>query len=327
MSRRKVQQWALRQQDWSDPVIDCSSLVAKASGSDEVVRAVALVDEGEKDTLLTLFRGSGKSHALLLVEISSGLDTASCPGAVGSKLVFKQVKFTRGCTPGLDPPGPKAKAPGAKLDVVKNEVVFVRFLQRYMEKEAWSAAAKQPQRAFLEVVAKHHVKVLDSWGWLLEGVAGGPTQQVFGKCRLAAKDVQTLLAASGQGGVFFEPCKSYDMPAVTTEWCPQGDQETPGAYLKRCLAVAADFGLTAGRRQIGKRMRCGPGTPIQRVWLVQVVPGAVTVEQITEVLSGYFTDVEMILQRRRGAHKEIFHLPSEERGPQRLSGNPPGVRR
>ena len=60
--------------------------------------------------------------------------------------------------------------------------------------------------------------------------------------------MQTLLSISGQGGIFCEPCKSHDMPRMVTEWCRQG----------------------------GRRLKCSQDTLI---WLVQAVPGAVTVEQ------------------------------------------------
>ena len=134
----------------------------------------------------------------------------------------------------------------------------------------------------------------------MEPVPGGVGQQVFGKCRMADKDIQTLLATSGRTA-FFEPSRGFEMGPVTTEWQQQRDDETPGAHLARCLTLTADYGLVSGRKQLGKRMKHDPSISMQRLWLVQMVPGVVTVEQLSEVLAQSFTDVEMVHQRRRGS--------------------------
>ena len=74
---------------------------------------------------------------------------------------------------------------------------------------------------------------------------------------------------------------------------------------QRCLAVKADFGLVAGRRQLAKRLRRDASTPVQRLWLVQTVPAEVTVEQLTALLAQTFQDVEMVWQRRRGGTRDF----------------------
>ena len=71
----------------------------------------------------------------------------------------------------------------------------------------------------------------------------------------------------------------------------------------------------AGRKQLGKRAPHDPKVPLQRLWLVQMVPNAVTVEQLTTVLGHAFTDVEMVFQRRRGSTKDYtFRGKSTEQG-------------
>ena len=301
---RRLGDWALRAGDWSDPVLSYDELVAKASGGDAPVRAVALVSEEQRDVLTSLFRGAAKQHALLLVEQRSGERTERCPGSCGGRLAFRQVFFTRACTPGLEPPKPRVQAAGGKLEVLKSSVVFCRFLQRYHDKEVWQQILKQPQRVLFEHLAKHRLKAVDSWGWCCEDVEGSPFKRVFGKLRVSDKDIPGLLATSGQCG-FFEPARSFAMDPVTTEWVPQQDGETPAAYLQRCLAVKADFGLVAGRRQLAKRLRRDASTPVQRLWLVQTVPAEVTVEQLTAVLAQTFQDVEMVWQRRRGGTRDF----------------------
>ena len=307
-----VRDWKLRDGDWSDAVLDYDALVAKASSSDDVVRAVAKVDEDQCETLLSLFRGSGKPHALLLVVARSGSDTERCPGAVAGRLTFRQVHFTRAHSPGLQPPGPKTQAAAAKVEVLRNSVVFVRFVQKYLEKDQWTQVTKNPQRVFLDLLSKLRLKALDTWGWGLEQAPGTNTQQVFGKRRLADRDIPTLLATSGQLA-FFEPSRGYPMEPVTTEWVQQLDSESPAAYLKRCLAVTADFGLVHGRKQLGKRTKRDPSAPVQRLWLVQMVPKAVMAEQLAQVLGQTFDDVQMVFQERRGSTNDYtFRAKSAE---------------
>ena len=126
--------------------------------------------------------------------------------------------------------------------------------------------------------------------------------------------MSALLATSG-AQAFFEPARSVQLGPVTTEWVPQQESETPAAYLARCLTLAAPLGLVAGRKQLGKRAPHDPKVPLQRLWLVQMVPNAVTVEQLTTVLGHAFTDVEMVFQRRRGSTKDYtFRGKSTEQG-------------
>ena len=286
-------EWKLRSTDWSDPVVSYDDLV---------------VDEEQKEILTSLYRGCGKSHALLLAVLQTGSETEHCPGSVGGTLAFRQVRFTRACTPGLTAPGPKTQIKAGKVELVQSAVVYVRYVQKYLEKDVWAQALKHPQRLVLEHMARHRLKAMDCWGWSVEQAPGSAgQQQIFGKIRLPEKDVSTLLATSG-AQAFFEPARSVQLGPVTTDWVPQQESETPAAYLARCLTLAAPLGLVAGRKQLGKRAP-------QRLWLVQMVPNAVTVEQLTTVLSHAFTDVEMVFQRRRGSTKDYtFRGKSTEQG-------------
>ena len=98
------------------------------------MRAVALVDEEQKEILTSLYRGCGKSHALLLAVLQTGSDTERCPGSVGGALA-RQVRFTRACTQGLTAPGPETQIKAGKVDLVQSAVVYVRYVQKYLEKD------------------------------------------------------------------------------------------------------------------------------------------------------------------------------------------------
>ena len=47
-------------------------------------------------------------------------------------------------------------------------MVYTRFLQKFLDKDVWAMALKHPQRLVLEHLARHHLKVMDSWGWSVE---------------------------------------------------------------------------------------------------------------------------------------------------------------
>ena len=143
-----------------------------------------------------------------------------------------------------------------------------------MSAEEWNQVVKQPQRALLDHLARHRLKAMDSWGWAVEPDSGKTGQQVFGKCRSPDKDIPVLLATSSRPA-FFEPSRGSTMGPVVTEWQPQLEGEAQNAYLARCLTLTADFVLVSGRRQLGKRMRHDPNIPVQRIWLVQMVPNTV----------------------------------------------------
>ncbi|CAE6928965.1 HSP90 [Symbiodinium sp. CCMP2592] len=294
--------WQLRASDWTDPLLSYEELVRLAADATSVVRAVAKVNEEQKDTLVSLFRGSGRAHALLLVELKQGPDSEQCPGTQGGKLTFKQVSFTRACSTGVEPPGPKVKAANSKVELQRSSVI-VRFVQRFMDKEAWSSALKMPQKALLAHLSKHRLKAMDTWGWVVEAGPGGDGQQIFGKCRPADGDVATLLATSGQAA-FFDPSRSFNMGPVVTQWQPQQDRESNAAYLARCLTLQSDFGLVVGRKQLGKRVKHDPSVPVKRLWLAEAVPNVVTVDQLSTVLGAAFEEVEMVHQRRRAGCKD-----------------------
>ena len=149
-----------------------------------------------------------------------------------------------------------------KVEVVPSAVVYTRFLQKFLDKDVWAMALKHPQRLVLEHLARHHLKVMDSWGWSVEPSPGGTgQQQVFGKIRIPEKDVSTLMATSGRQA-FFEPARSVPLGPVSTEWVPQQEGEASAAYLARCLTLEAPLGLVAGKRQLGKRAPHDPKVPV-----------------------------------------------------------------
>ena len=73
------------------------------------------------------------------------------------------------------------------------------------------------------------------------------------------------------------------------------------AYLARVSTAGADYGLVAGRTQLGKRNKRAADEFLSRVWLLPDVPSSFSPDQVQELLQQNFEDVELIRQRRRRA--------------------------
>ncbi|CAE7298517.1 unnamed protein product, partial [Symbiodinium microadriaticum] len=107
-----------------------------------------------KQILHEIFGGGGLKNM-----ITGGEGTERCPGMVAGSLAFRQVKFTRAATPGMEMLGPKAQARANKVDPVATAVLYVRFVQRFLDQQAWAVAVKQPEKAALELLAKGRIGV------------------------------------------------------------------------------------------------------------------------------------------------------------------------
>ncbi|CAE7217270.1 unnamed protein product [Symbiodinium sp. CCMP2592] len=298
---KKQAEWQLRGSDWTEAVMTYDALVAAfGSDSNDAVKGVVLASDEEFDTLKTLLRGSSKAHGVLLVHQNKDA-SQRCPGVTGSKLSIRTVDFHRSYTPGLVAPQPRAAAAAQKLEPKQSSVVYARFLQKFMPADKWKEIVKQPQRAFHGFLAQHRLRALDSWGWQIEQVQATPYQKVFGCGRLLNTDVETLLSLSGKNGLFFDVARGFPLGPVQTEWHSQQESENATDFLNRLLTIPSDFGLIAGAKQIGKRLRRDPNQPVQRHWVIDGVPRDVSPDDLRTVLqAGHFEDVEMTLQRRHG---------------------------
>ena len=301
-------QWTLRSGDWTDPVLTYEEVIqAFAKEDSAAVKAVVLTTPEQRDTMQTLLRGTSKAHAVLIVTPDKAA-TQKCRGVSGGRVSYRTVAVHESYTAGLEKPQPKAMAKAIRLEQKATTVIYVRFFQRYMTAEKWREAHRNPQREFHAFMAQHRMKALDSWSWQVEAVARTEQQKIFGCARIQEGDVHTLLALSGKGGIFFDASRSFTLTPCFTEWHDQLEHETPVEYLRRMMTVPADFGLVAGSRQLGKRLKRAEGQAVQRHWLIDGVPREVTTDQLVTVLQGAgFDEIEMLVQRRRGALME-FHF-------------------
>ena len=304
-------QWELRAEDLTEPVLSYDAVVgAFAADSTDAIKGVVLVDAERAETLKTLLRGTSKAHAVLLV-VPDREAKHRCPGSAGGKVTYRQVSLHESFTAGLCQPQPRALAKVAKLEPKKSSVVYVRYLQRYMTPERWKEVKRNPQVAFHAFLANNRLRALDSWGWMVEDVAGTPYQRIFGSARLQDSDIPTLLGLSGRLGTFIDAARGFAMGPVMTQWCDQLEKESATDYLARVLTVSSPFGLVAGNKQLGKRLARDPNVPVMRHWLIDGVPGTLSADEVMEVLQAAgFEEIAMVLQRRRGGHME-YHFKAK----------------
>ena len=83
-------------------------------------------------------------------------------------------------------------------------VLFVKVPQAFASADRWQAFSKSPKLAIATWATGHHVQLTDSWNWAEEQAANG-AKQVFGILRAPLSDLPTLLAKSGEAGVFVLP--------------------------------------------------------------------------------------------------------------------------
>ena len=117
-------------------------------------------------------------------------------------------------------------------------------------------AFRQPARAVAAWAASHHVALADSWGWVEEKPKGSKSGvQMFGLARLAAADIISLMAMSGQGGIFLDAPR--DVVRSSVEWLEKPGSESPAALLERALRLAPALGLATQGGRIGLRQSQG----------------------------------------------------------------------
>ena len=193
--------WELRAEDWDAPVKTYAEVVDEIGAATAVYKAVLLCNEEQRETCMSILKGTSKQYGVLIVVVKKAEKSEMCPGVLGKKLTFRQVEFTRCFSNGVAPPGAKHQTGACKMEKVASSVVYVRYFQRFMAKSAWESVLAAPQRAFHELIGKYRLKVMDSWGWAKETVQGTPFCKIFGMCRIADKDLLSLLALSGNGAV------------------------------------------------------------------------------------------------------------------------------
>jgi len=248
--------WKLRAEDWNAPIVDFGKVAEQLDGCKEVFKAVVLCRADETDILHTMLRGCQVAYAVIIVSPDKKEGAVRTPGCVGRKLVFRDAVVTRCASTGQQLPEiARPKGQTAKISKKPTAVVHVKLFQQFFEKDAWTTVLNAPIRFFHDWLGKHHVKAIDSWGWSLERPSSSNSAKLFGLVRIAEEDVESVLAFSGDGGVFLSPAKDVKITPTDVEWVEwvQGDSWT--AYLQKARRLGGEFGLIFARKLGIRRKR------------------------------------------------------------------------
>lgn len=290
--------WKLRAEDWNAPIIDFGNVAEQLDGCKEVFKAVVLCRADETDILHTMLRGCQVAYAVIIVSPDKKEGAVRTPGCVGRKLVFRDAVVTRCASNGQKLPEiARPKGQTAKINKKPTAVVHVKLFPQFFEKDDWTTVLNAPIRFFHDWLGKHHVKAIDSWGWSLERPSSSNSAKLFGLVRIAEDEVESLLASSGDGGVFLSPAKDVKITPTAIEWVEWVQGESWAAYLQKARRMGGEFGLIFGR-MLGIRRKREPNAATSRIWLLEDVPKDFTQDQVCQVLSHSFSSVSLIRQKR-----------------------------
>ena len=179
-------------------------------------------------------------------------------------------------------------------------MVFVKIPEAFTSQEGWKQARSNPTRFTASWAASHKVVLADAWGWVVDS-PGKAGQQLHGKARLATKELASLLAVSGQGGVFIDAMRH--AVATQVQWIAQSPGETATAYFERGVRMGAQLGLVTQGGRLGARNPRDASVAVARVWCFPHVPPSWGPTQVTDVLASAFDDVVLLHHRRMGKER------------------------
>ena len=293
----------LRAQDWNAPVIHFSKLSAAidAHKPDAVLEGVILAEKQEIDQAKLMLLGSKAQYKFLLIYLAKEEKSQKIPGRVQDQLCFRDaiVLQCHSSTVVNSPtPAGLASAP-IKVAPLQSVAVYVRVPRQYASEQLWTSFCKNASKMAAAWAADRHVQILDSFNWAEEKQrTGGRELQVLGILRVPKKDMSTLLAVSGQLGVFIEPCRS-QAPRMKISWIEKVRSETDSQYLTRANQHGADFGLAVHGGRLGWRLAAQPDELLPRVWTLPWLPMHWDDDAVKQLLASEFKDIDLLTHRRQ----------------------------
>ena len=302
VQRRKEEHepFELRGQDWDVPIVPHDAIGRKLDDlpDGKPLEAVILASKTNLDTVRTILQGTSKPHRIMCVELKKD-GKERIPGKVGNQLRFKQADITTHFSQGTAAPRYAGKKAAAVTiaPTTTTTTVYIRIPAAFCSAERWKEIRGSPAKTVAAWAAEHRVILADSWGWVEETL---PKQgkQLFGKARLAEKEMSSLLCCSGRGGIFVD-CIRDAIPAQV-QWLARIDNEPATAYLERGLRMSAQLGLASQGGRIGARSARDPNAAIPRIWVLPHVPADWGPPEVTQVLTQSFDDITLIHHRRTG---------------------------
>ena len=315
--------FALRQQDWNAPLVSFSGLAKRLqeTKSDEVCRGVILCPRKEIETARALLAGTTKKYALLLIVLAKeypekpkDLKTQQVPGQIGNILRAQDAYIQQAVSTGQSAPQPVGiSSTPQKVATKATAVLFVKVPRAFTEGSLWKNFVEKPQRQIAQWTAARHVLCIDCFQWAEEQLQGG-RRQVHGVIRVAQADVSTLLAHSGEQGIFVQLPRD-KVVGQHVEWAERITKgESDAEYLTRVNRARGDLGLVCRDLSLGWRRPNDPTTPVHKVWILEHAPKTWDLQQVAGLLKEQFSDINMFRQVHRGNWKNFIFRAACKRG-------------
>ena len=315
--------FALRQQDWNAPLVSFSGLAKRLqeTKSDEVCRGVILCPRKEIETARALLAGTTKKYALLLIVLAKeypekpkDLKTQQVPGQIGNILRAQDAYIQQAVSTGQSAPQPVGiSSTPQKVATKATAVLFVKVPRAFTEGSLWKNFVEKPQRQIAQWTAARHVLCIDCFQWAEEQLQGG-RRQVHGVIRVAQADVSTLLAHSGEQGIFVQLPRG-KVVGQHVEWAERITKgESDAEYLTRVNRARGDLGLVCRDLSLGWRRPNDPTTPVHKVWILERAPKTWDLQQVAGLLKEQFSDINMFRQVHRGNWKNFIFRAACKRG-------------
>ena len=313
----------LRQQDWNAPLVSFSGLAQRLQDtkSEEVCRGVILCPRKEIETARALLAGTSKKYALLLIVLAKeypekpkDLQTQQVPGKIGNLLRAQDAYIQQAVSKGQHAPQPVGiSSTPQKVATKATAVLFVKIPKAFTEGSLWKSFVERPQRQIAQWTAARHVLCIDCFQWAEEQLQGG-RRQVHGVIRVAQADVSTLLAHSGEQGIFLQQPRD-KVTGQHVEWAERiSKTESDADYLTRVHRARGDLGLVCRDLSLGWRRPNDATTPVRKVWVLEHAPKVWDLQQVASLLQEQFTDINMFRQVQRGGHKNFTFRAACKRG-------------
>ena len=292
----------LRAQDWNAPVISFGKLSAAidANTTGSVLEGVILAEKQEVEHAKLMLQGSKVLYKFLLIYLAKDETSQKIPGRVQDQLCFRDAVVLQchsSSVTNSPTPAGLASAP-IKVAPLQSVAVYVRVPRQYASDQTWASFCKHASKTAATWAAHRHVQPLDSFNWAEEKQrTGGQELQVFGIMRVPKKDLSSLLAVSGQQGVFIEPCRS-QAPRIKITWIERIKGESAAQYLTRANQHGAAFGLAVHGGRLGWRLAAQPDELLPRVWTLPWLPVHWDDDAVKQLLSSEFKDIELLTHRR-----------------------------
>ena len=299
----KSGEFQLRSQDWNAPVVAFNKLSAAidAHQADAILEGVILAEKQEIEHAKLMLQGSKVQYKFLLIYLAKDEKSQKIPGRVQDQLCFRDaivLQFHSNAVVSSPTPAGLASSP-IKVAPLQSVAVYVRVPKQYASEQLWASFCKQASKTAATWAADRHVQILDSFNWAEEKQrTGGQELQVFGILRVPKKDMSTLLAVSGQLGVFIEPCRS-QAPRMKISWIERVKGETAAQYLTRANQHGADFGLAVHGGRLGWRLAARPDELLPRVWTLPWLPMHWDDDAVKQLLTSEFKEIDLLTHRRQ----------------------------